>query len=97
MAIIKLLIDGGDMKPGPAVGQRLGPLGINIGKVVQEVNSATKDFKGLKAFKTDYPMAECYMIYRGESQYYEHDIQVLPMQKVLFDLSAILKVNDKST
>jgi len=48
MAIIKLLVDGGEMKPGPAVGQRLGPLGINIGKVVQEVNSATKDFKGLK-------------------------------------------------
>ena len=36
--IIKLLIDGGDMKPGPAVGQKLGPLGINIGQVVQKVN-----------------------------------------------------------
>jgi large subunit ribosomal protein L11 len=46
--IIKLLIDGGDMKPGPAVGQKLGPLGINIGKVVQDVNQATKDFKGIK-------------------------------------------------
>lgn len=48
MATIKLLVDGGDMKPGPAVGQKLGPLGINIGKVVQEVNQATKDFKGIK-------------------------------------------------
>ncbi len=46
--IIKLLVDGGDMKPGPAVGQKLGPLGINIGKVVQEVNEATKNFKGIK-------------------------------------------------
>ncbi len=46
--IIKLLVDGGDMKPGPAVGQKLGPLGINIGKVVQEVNQATKNFKGIK-------------------------------------------------
>jgi large subunit ribosomal protein L11 len=46
--IIKLIIDGGDMKPGPAVGQSLGPLGINIGKVVQEVNAATKGFKGVK-------------------------------------------------
>lgn len=45
---IKLLVDGGDMKPGPAVGQQLGPLGINIGKVVQEVNKATGDFKGIK-------------------------------------------------
>jgi large subunit ribosomal protein L11 len=46
--IIKLLVDGGDMKPGPAVGQRLGPLGINLGKVLQEVNAATKSFKGIK-------------------------------------------------
>ena len=46
--IIKLLIDGGDMKPGPAIGQKLGPLGINIGQIVQEVNKATQDFKGLK-------------------------------------------------
>tara|TARA_Y100000310_G_C20618534_1_gene781978 strand:- start:885 stop:1583 length:699 start_codon:yes stop_codon:yes gene_type:complete len=48
MANLKLMIDGGDMKPGPAVGQQLGPLGINIGQVVQEVNKATQDFKGLK-------------------------------------------------
>ena len=46
--IIKLLVDGGDMKPGPAVGQKLGPLGINIGQVVQEVNKSTQNFKGLK-------------------------------------------------
>lgn len=46
--IVKLLVDGGDMKPGPAVGQKLGPLGINLGKVVQDVNAATKDFKGIK-------------------------------------------------
>ncbi|MEM0465804.1 MAG: 50S ribosomal protein L11 [Candidatus Pacearchaeota archaeon] len=46
--IIKLLIDGGDMKPGPAVAQQLGPMGINIGKVISSVNESTKDFKGIK-------------------------------------------------
>jgi large subunit ribosomal protein L11 len=46
--IVKLIVDGGDMKPGPAVGQKLGPLGINLGKVIQEVNNATKSFKGIK-------------------------------------------------
>ncbi len=45
--IIKLLVEGGDMKPGPAVAQQLGPLGINIGKVISEVNTATKEFKGI--------------------------------------------------
>lgn len=46
--IIKLLIDGGDMKPGPAVAQQIGPMGINMGKVISDINTATKDFKGVK-------------------------------------------------
>lgn len=46
--IVKLLVDGGNMKPGPAIAQKLGPLGINIGKIIQEVNSATKSFNGMK-------------------------------------------------
>jgi len=46
--IIKLLIEGGDMKPGPAIAQKLGPMGINIGKVIQDINASTKEFKGTK-------------------------------------------------
>lgn len=45
---VKLLIEGGDMKPGPALSQKLGPIGINIGQVIQKVNEATKSFAGLK-------------------------------------------------
>ena len=45
---IKLLVEGGSMKPGPALSQKLGPIGINISQVIQKVNDATKDFKGLK-------------------------------------------------
>ena len=45
---VKLLVEGGDMKPGPVLSQKLGPLGINISQVIQKVNEATKDFKGLK-------------------------------------------------
>jgi len=45
---IKLLVEGGDMKPGPAVSQKLGPAGINLGQVIQKVNEETKNFKGLK-------------------------------------------------
>jgi large subunit ribosomal protein L11 len=46
--IIKLLVEGGSMKPGPAISQKLGPLGINLGKVMQDVNKSTESFKGLK-------------------------------------------------
>ncbi len=45
---VKLLVEAGDMKPGPALSQKLGPLGVNINQVIQKVNEETKDFKGLK-------------------------------------------------
>ena len=46
--IIKILADGGSMKPGPALSQKLGPAGININQVIQQINESTKAFNGLK-------------------------------------------------
>ena len=46
--IVKVLAEGGNMQPGPALSQKLGPAGINIGEVIKKVNENTKDFKGLK-------------------------------------------------
>ncbi|MEA3329413.1 MAG: 50S ribosomal protein L11 [Nanoarchaeota archaeon] len=46
--IVKLLVEGGSMSPGPALAQKLGPIGINIGQVISQVNESTKDFKGTK-------------------------------------------------
>ena len=45
---IKLLAEGGSMKPGPALSQTLGPAGINISEVIKKVNEATSNFKGMK-------------------------------------------------
>jgi len=45
---IKLLVEGGNMKPGPALSQKLGPIGVNINQIIQKVNDETKNFKGLK-------------------------------------------------
>jgi len=42
------LVEGGNMQPGPALSQKLGPLGLNVGQVIQKVNDNTKDFKGMK-------------------------------------------------
>ena len=47
MAVIKLLVEGANMTPGPAVAQQLGPMGINLGKVISDVNAATQEFKGV--------------------------------------------------
>jgi len=45
---INLLVEGGSMKPGPALSQKLGPLGLNANQVIQKVNEATKGFAGMK-------------------------------------------------
>ena len=45
---IKLLVEGGNMSPGPVLSQKLGPIGINVGQVIQKINDATKNFQGLK-------------------------------------------------
>jgi len=45
---VKLLVDGGSMKPGPALSQKLGPLGIPINLVITKVNEATKSFDGIQ-------------------------------------------------
>ena len=47
MALIKLLVEGGNMTPGPVIAQQLGPMGINIGKLIADVNTATSKFKGI--------------------------------------------------
>jgi large subunit ribosomal protein L11 len=47
MVLIKLLVEGGKMSPGPAVAQQLGPMGINMGQVISDVNTATSEFQGV--------------------------------------------------
>ncbi|OQX21738.1 MAG: 50S ribosomal protein L11 [Candidatus Altiarchaeales archaeon A3] len=46
--IIESLVDGGNAKPGPPLGPMLGPTGVNIKMVIDEVNKKTKDFEGMK-------------------------------------------------
>lgn len=45
---IDMMVEGGKAVAGPAVGQKLGPLKINIGDVLAKINEKTKDFKGMK-------------------------------------------------
>jgi large subunit ribosomal protein L11 len=45
---IKLIAEGGNMKPGPALSQKVGPTGMSMSLVLQKINEATKDFEGMK-------------------------------------------------
>jgi len=44
---ISALIEGGKATAGPPLGPALGPLGINTGKVVADINEKTKSFTGI--------------------------------------------------
>ncbi|MHA2503423.1 MAG: 50S ribosomal protein L11 [Candidatus Kariarchaeaceae archaeon] len=45
---VSLLVDAGEAKPGGSMAPALGPLGLNLGKVVADINAATASFKGMK-------------------------------------------------
>ncbi len=45
---IDILIEGGKATAAPPLGPALGPMGVNIGQVVGEINNKTGDFKGMK-------------------------------------------------
>jgi large subunit ribosomal protein L11 len=45
---VEALVDAGNATPGPPLGPALGPLGVNIKAVIDEINNKTQGFKGMK-------------------------------------------------
>ncbi|HII72343.1 TPA: 50S ribosomal protein L11 [Candidatus Woesearchaeota archaeon] len=45
---VDVLIEGGKATAAPPLGPALGPLGVNIGKVVADINKKTEGFKGMQ-------------------------------------------------
>jgi len=45
---VETIVEGGKATAGPAMGQVLGPLGVNIGQVIEQINEKTKDYAGMK-------------------------------------------------
>ncbi len=48
MQTVEVLVPGGKASPGPPLGPAIGPLGLNVKQVVDEINKATKDYAGLE-------------------------------------------------
>lgn len=69
-----------------------GEKGLLAFEIKNTTRLSAKDFKALKVFKEDYPIATCFMIYMGSREYIEYDIRVIPMNLVLFQLHQILDV-----
>lgn len=45
---VEALVEGGKASAGPPLGPALGPMGVNIGEVINQINEKTKDFEGMK-------------------------------------------------
>ena len=46
--VVEVLVSGGKATAGPPLGPALGPLGINVKAVVDEINSKTSGFNGMQ-------------------------------------------------
>jgi large subunit ribosomal protein L11 len=46
--VINGLIEGGKATSGPPFGPALGPLGVNVANIINEINEKTKAFEGIK-------------------------------------------------
>lgn len=42
---VRLLVGAGAAKPGPAIGQALGPLGVNMAEFCKQFNDKTKAYE----------------------------------------------------
>ncbi|MEM1583319.1 MAG: 50S ribosomal protein L11 [Nitrososphaerota archaeon] len=45
---IRFLVPGGEANAGPPIGPALGPLGVNVLQIVEEINRVTSEFKGMR-------------------------------------------------
>ena len=45
---VKTMVEGGKATSGPPLGPALGPLGLNLGQIIKEINEKTKDFQGMQ-------------------------------------------------
>jgi len=46
--VVEVLVPGGKATAGPPLGPALGPLGINVKAVVDEINNKTSEFNGMQ-------------------------------------------------
>ncbi|MCL5802870.1 MAG: 50S ribosomal protein L11 [Thermoplasmataceae archaeon] len=45
---VSTMVEGGKATTGPPIGPALGPLGLNLGQVIKDINEKTKAFQGMQ-------------------------------------------------
>ncbi len=72
---IEVLIEGGKATAAPPLGPALGPMKVNIGQVVADINKKTADFKGMKV-----PVK---VIVNTETKEYEIEVGTPPASQLI--------------
>lgn len=85
---IQALVDGGKASAGPPLGPKLGPLGVNVQKLITDINTATKDFAGIKV-----PIE---LIVDTEKKTWEIKVGSPPTSQLLFKETGIEKGSGSS-
>ncbi len=67
-----------------------GQSGMFAFEVKRSGRYSRRDMTGLRAFKKDYPPAQCYLLYGGAQTRVEDGINVMPVQEALANLPSIL-------
>lgn len=68
-----------------------GEKGLFAFEIKRKQTLQDKDFKGLKLFLNDYPVARNYMVYNGSEAYHYDGVEVIPFEKILFKIAEILQ------
>jgi uncharacterized protein len=68
-----------------------GERGFQAYEIKRASRVTEKDCKGLRAFKAEYPEAQLYLIYGGNTRYYYEDVQVIPYVEALRGLLEIMQ------
>ena len=67
-----------------------GESGLFAFELKSRANIESRDLTHLKSFKTDYDIAQCYLVYAGDKAEQHKDIQVIPIKQALMSLPSIL-------
>jgi predicted AAA+ superfamily ATPase len=68
-----------------------GERGLAAFEVKHAAKLRTDDFKGLRAFRKDYPMASCRLLYMGRDRRWVDDVEVIPVDQALRELPRLLE------
>lgn len=80
---VDALIEGGKATAAPPLGPALGPMGLNIGQVIADINKKTADFKGMQV-----PVK---IIVDSETKEYEISVGTPPASQLLLKEAGVEK------